>query len=43
MFLFGMIVGGTITLFLHCCLIVAKESDKKWEEGKITKKDENKE
>ena len=27
-FILGMMVGGTLTLFLHCCLILAKESDK---------------
>ena len=27
-FILGMMVGGMLTLFLHCCLILAKESDK---------------
>lgn len=26
-FILGMIVGGTFTLFFHCCLILAKEAD----------------
>lgn len=28
-FITGVIVGGIATLFLHCCLILAKESDNK--------------
>ena len=28
-FILGMMIGGTLTLFLHCMLIVAKESDNK--------------
>ena len=27
----GAMFGGIVTLFLHCCLILGKESDKKWE------------
>lgn len=29
-FILGMIIGGTLTLFFHCCLILAKESDEKY-------------
>lgn len=47
MFFIGVIVGamfgGIITLFLHCCLIIGKESDRKWEEEQITRKDEKQE
>lgn len=28
-FLVGAMIGGTITLILHCCLIVAKETDER--------------
>lgn len=28
-FLEGSIVGGTIILILHCCLMIAKESDER--------------
>lgn len=38
----GAMFGGTITLFLHCCLILGKESDKKWEEDQIMKKEKKK-
>ena len=31
----GAMFGGIVTLFLHCCLILGKESDKKWEEEQI--------
>jgi len=31
-FILGMIVGGTLTLFLHCCLILAKEADNDYKE-----------
>lgn len=44
MFLIGLIVGamigGTITLFFHCLVIVGKEEDAVWEEERITKKEE---
>ena len=39
-FIGGAMVGGIVTLFLHCCLILGKESDKQWEEEQITKKEE---
>lgn len=39
----GAMFGGIVTLFLHCCLILGKESDKKWEEEQITKKEEKQE
>lgn len=42
-FVGGAMFGGIITLFLHCCLIVGKESDKNWLEEQITKKEESKE
>lgn len=42
-FILGAMFGGTITLFLHCCLILGKESDKQWEEGQITKNEEKQE
>ena len=32
-----------LTLILHCCLIVGKESDKNWEEEQIMKKEETEE
>lgn len=34
--------SSILTLVLHCCAMVGKESDKNWEEEQITKK-ENKE
>lgn len=27
-FVLGMMVGGTLAISLHCCLILAKEADK---------------
>lgn len=27
-FLIGSMLGGILTLLLHCCLIIAKDSDK---------------
>ena len=33
-------ISSFLTLLLHCCLIVGKESDRRWEEEVITKKDE---
>ena len=39
-FIGGARFGGIVTLFLHCCLILGKESDKKWEEEQIMRKDE---
>lgn len=39
-FIGGAMLGGIVTLFLHCCLILGKESDKKWEEEQIMRKDE---
>lgn len=35
-------LSSVLTLFFHCCVIVGKESDRKWEEEQIMKK-ENKE
>ena len=35
-------LSSFFTLLLHCCLIIGKESDKRWEEEAITKKEENK-
>ena len=40
-FILGAMFGGTITLFLHCCLILGRESDKQWEEEQISKKEKN--
>lgn len=42
-FISGAMFGGIATLFLHCCLILGKEKDKKWEEDQITKKEEKQE
>ena len=36
----GGMIGGIVTLFLHCCLIVGRESDRQWEEEQIMRKDE---
>ena len=43
MFIGGAMFGGIVTLFLHCCLILGKESDKQWEEEQILKKDKRQE
>ena len=42
-FIGGAMFGGIVTLFLHCCLIVGKESARQWEEDQITRKDEKQE
>lgn len=42
-FLGATMFGGIVTLFLHCCLILGKESDKQWEEEQIMKNEENQE
>ncbi len=42
-FILGSMFGSIITLFLHCCVIIGKESDKKWEEEQISKKEEKQE
>lgn len=42
-FIGGAMIGGIVTLFLHCCLILGRESDRQWEEEQIMKKDEKKE
>ena len=42
-FIGGAMFGGTITLFLHCRLIIGKGSDKRWEEEQITKNEEKQE
>ncbi len=39
-FIGGAMIGGIVTLFLHCCLIVGRESDRQWEEEQIMRKDE---
>lgn len=39
-FIGGVMIGGIVTLFLHCCLIVGRESDRQWEEEQIMRKDE---
>lgn len=36
-------LSSFLTLVLHCCLIVGKESDRYWEEEVITKKEETEE
>lgn len=33
-------LSSFLTLVLHCCVIVGKESDKKWQEEQIMKKEE---
>lgn len=38
-FLIGAMVGGTLAIVLHCLVIVGKESDRYWEEEKITKRE----
>ena len=42
-FIGGAMIGGIVTLFLHCCLIVGRESDRQWEEEQITKNEEKQE
>ncbi len=42
-FLIGAMVGGILAIVLHCLVIVGKESDKFWEEEKITKKEKKQE
>ena len=42
-FIGGAMFGSIVTLFLHCCLILGKESDKKWEEEQILKNEEKQE
>ena len=37
------ILSALFTLAIHCIVIVGKESEKKWEEEKIMRKDESKE
>ena len=37
------ILSALFTLAIHCIVIVGKESEKKWEEEKIMRKDERKE
>ena len=32
-------LSSVLTLFFHCCVILGKESDRKWEEEQITKKE----
>ena len=32
-------LSSVLTLFFHCCVILGKESDRKWEEDQITKKE----
>lgn len=36
-------LSSFFTLLLHCCLILGKESDEKWEEEMTMKKEENRE
>lgn len=36
-------LSSFLTLVLHCCLIVGKESDRNWEEEQTTKKEEKEE
>ena len=42
-FIGGAMFGVILTLFLHCCLILGRESDKQWEEEQIMKKEEKQE
>lgn len=47
MYILGLIavamLSSFLTLLLHCCLIVGKESDSDWGEEQIMRKEENKE
>ncbi len=36
-------ISSILTLVLHCCVILGKESDKQWEEELITKRESKKE
>ena len=36
-------LSSFLTLILHCCLIIGKDSDKNWEEEQIMKKEETEE
>ena len=36
-------LSSFLTLILHCCLIIGKDSDKNWEEKQIMKKEETEE
>ncbi len=38
-----LVIGLDRTLLIHCCVIVAKESDRKWEEDPTMKKEEKEE
>lgn len=40
-FTVGAIIGANLALILHCLIIVGKESDKDWEEEKITNQEKN--
>lgn len=42
-FIGGAMFGGIVTLFLHCCVILGKESDKQWEEEQTMKKEKKQE
>ena len=37
------IISSFLTLLLHCCLIIGKESEKNWEDDQIMKKEEKRE
>lgn len=47
MYILGLIIvamlSSFLTLVIHCIVIVGKESDEKWEEELITKKEKDKE
>ena len=36
-------LSSFLTLLIHCCVIVGKESDSNWEEDQIMKKEEKQE
>ncbi len=37
------IISATLTLFVHCCVILAKEEDEYWVEEQITKTEDEEE
>ena len=47
MYILGLIIvamfSSFLTLAIHCIVIVGKESDERWEEEQITKKEKDKE
>ena len=37
------IISSILTIFIHCCVILAKEEDEYWEEEQITKTEDKEE